>query len=361
MVNSPARLTLFLRAKSEFSSSWTDRIQELRNQIVVNELYYSDGVRWLMLPAWGRFFVHLGLALSAEFEAQRKVVAALAVPTRSYAAALTAFGIIVSRSSSPVKQISSADHFKQLLEVKEGTPVTVLNEGIRQKGITEGPYKIGNRIWLRIKLRGGELAAWKLVQESDALNVEIVENEDEKVPKRITGRLITPISSFARNVVTAESVTTFVTMSRLDCLLIGRLNKLRPEIVEAKFATRGERNGEFSEGRLQDVIRVRSLLDPSEPFRSDILSSAGHGPSKVTQTAPTVVVFDGSASFLRSRGWFETANWVILLDRTDSAFGDAMMLCNQEYTKRRVNDVNLEGIHPVPIGVDLISYYESRR
>ncbi len=238
--------------------------------------------------------------------------------------------------------------------------MTVLKEGIKQKGVSEGPYKVGDKIWLRIRLRGGEFGAWTLVQESDALNVEIVENEDEKVPKRITGRLITPISSFARNVVTAKSVPTFVTISRLDCLLIGRLNKLKPELVETKFATRGESDGDFSEGRLQDVIRVRSLLDPSEHFRSDILSSASHGASKATQSAPTVVVFDGSASFLRSRGWFETANWIILLDRTDSTFADAMMLCNQEYTKRRADDIDLEGISPIPTGVDLISYYESR-
>jgi len=282
-VASPAILTLILRAKSEYLLPGLFAFKSLAFGVIVDDLYYSDGVRWLMLPAWGRFFVHLGLALSAEFEDNARFVAALAVPTRSYAAALTALGVIVSRSSSPVKQLSSAEHFKQLLQVKKGTPVSVLEEGIRHKGVSEGPYQLGDKIWLRVRLRGGELGAWKLVQESDALNVEVVQNEDEKVPKRITGRLVTPISAFARNIVPAESVPTFVTISRLDCLLIGRLNKLKAEIAETKFATRGESNGDLNEGRLQDVIRVRSLLDASEHFRSDILNSAGHGALKVTQ------------------------------------------------------------------------------
>lgn len=326
----------------------------------MNELYYSDGVHWLLLPPWARFFVQLGLALSSESKPNTRLVTAVAVPTRSYAAAFTAVGVIVSRSSSLVKQISSAEHFKQLLQITKGTPLTVLQGGVKQKGISEGSCKIGDSTLLRIRLRGGEFGAWKLVQESDALNVEVVPDEDETVPKRITGRIIRPISPFARNVVTTESVPTFVTISRLDCLLIGRLNRLRTEIVETKFATRGERAGEFSEGRLQDVLRVRSLLDPSEHFRSDILSSASHGALKVAHSIPTVVVFDGSASFLRLRGRFESANWIILLDRTDSTFGDAMALCNQEYLKRRVDDLILEGIADVPRGVDLISYYESR-
>jgi len=313
-----------------------------------------------MLPAWGRFFVHLGLALSARLEDNVRFVTALAVPTRSYAAALTALGVIVSRSSSPVERRSSAEHFKQLLQVDKGTPVSILKNGVSHKGVSEGPYQIGDRIWLRVRLRGGELGAWKLVQESDALNVEIVESEDENIPKRITGRLVPPISAFARNIITPDSVPTFVTVSRLDCIIVGRLAKLTAEIAESRFATRGERNGDFTEGRLQDVIRVRSLLDASEHFRSEILSSAGQGALKMAQSAPTVV-FDGSASFLRSRGWFETANWIILLDRTESDFADAMMLCNQEYTKRRIDDLKLDEMPPVPIGVDLISYYESQR
>jgi hypothetical protein len=327
----------------------------------MNELYYSNGVQWLSLPPWAQFFVQLGLALSSESIPNTRLVAAVAVPTRSYAAVFTAFGVIVSRSSSLLKQISAAEHFRHLLEIAEGTPLTVLQDGVKQKGISEGSCKIGDDTLLRIRLRRGELGAWKLVQESDALNVEVVPDDDETLPKRITGRKLRPISLFARNVVTPESVPTFVTISRMDCLLIGRLNRLSAEIVETKFATRGEPNGEFSEGRLHEVLLVRSLLDPGEHFRSDILSFASHGALKVTHSNPTVVVFDGSASFLRLRGRFESANWIILLDRTDSTFGDAMALCNQEYLKRRTDDLNLQGISNVPSGVDLISYYESRR
>jgi hypothetical protein len=327
----------------------------------MEDLYYWDGVRWLVFPAWAKFFIRLGAAISSQIAINRRLIAAVSIPTRSYAAPLAAFGVVVSRSSSVVEQSSAPEHFQLLLQAKKGTPVTLLKEGIKHKGVIDGPCSIGDRIWLRIKIRGGELSAWALVESSAAREVELISDEEERIPKRITGKPVTPVTTFTKSVIGADTATSFTTTSRLDCVLVGRVKRLQTEISQTKFAVGTEPNGQFSIGTLQDVLRVRRFLDPREHFRADIVSTSSRRVTKAPSAVPAVVVFDGSASFLRSRGLFEAANWIVVLDRTDASFAEAMTICNQDYVKKRIDESGLEGFSDIPNGIDLVSYYESRR
>jgi hypothetical protein len=327
----------------------------------MEDFYYWNGVSWLVFPAWGKFFIRLGAAVSSQITVNRRLIATISIPTRSYAAALAAFGVVVSRSFSAVEQSSASERFELLLQVKKGTPVTLLKEGVRHKGAIEGPCSISDRTWLRIKIRRGEFSAWTLVGESAALDVEIISDEQEEIPKRITGKPVMPISPFTESIIGANKCATFATTSRLDCLLVGRLNKLQAEISRTKFAVGAGPNGQFNIGALQEVLRVHSFLDPSEHFRADIVSTSSRRIAKAPSGVPAVVAFDGSASFLRSRGLFADANWIVLLDRTEPNFSEAMTICNQDYVKRRIDDSGLKGLSDIPNGIDLVSYYESRR
>ena len=64
-----------------------------------NSLYYMNKETWIPLPSWGQFFLDLGYALAIHDDPRNRVIAGLALPTRAYAASLTATGIIAGRLS----------------------------------------------------------------------------------------------------------------------------------------------------------------------------------------------------------------------------------------------------------------------
>jgi hypothetical protein len=326
----------------------------------MNELYYSDGVRWLRLPRWARFFLDLGEALASHISTDKKLIATMAVPTRSYAASLAAFGIALKRASTPAETIAGQEYFQLLIDAEKGTPVTLLRNGVRQKGVTDGHFVANKKMWLRVKVRGGELCAWAYVSEDEASTVQLVSNQEEVViPKRITGKTVMPLSEFAEALIGPENIATFGAASRCDCVIVGQLASVHPEILDTKFALQ-KSPGVFSEGSLQDVLRVREFLDSGEQFRSVLVSALKNLKPDLSATIPAIVIFDGSTAFLKCRGMFPSANWIVVLDRRDSMFADAMTVCNQDYAKRKSDDISFDSLPNLPCGIELVTYFEMR-
>ena len=326
----------------------------------MSELYYSDGVRWLLLPHWASFFLDLGDAMASHIGIDKRLIATMAVPTRSYAASLAAFGIALKRASTPAETIAGQEYFQLLMAAEKGTPVTLLKNGIRHKGVTDGHFVANKKIWLRVKLRGGELGAWAYVSEDEASTVQLVNSQEEVViPKRITGKTLMPLSAFAESLIGPENMVIFGAASRCDCVIVGQLASLEPEILEAKFAVQ-ESPGVFIEGTLQDVLCVREFLDSGEQFRSVLVSASKNLKPDLSATIPAIVIFDGSTAFLKCRGMFPSANWIVVLDRRDSMFADAMTVCNQDYAKRKSDDISFDSLPNLPCGIELVTYFEMR-
>src|SRR6266508_829484 len=65
---------------------------------------------WLPLPDWACFLIELGSAMAASDNASSRVIAAVATPTRAYAAALCAAGLVLARAALPVS-LDAATHF----------------------------------------------------------------------------------------------------------------------------------------------------------------------------------------------------------------------------------------------------------
>ena len=325
----------------------------------MNELYYSDGVRWLLLPPWARFFLDLGEALASQISIDKKMVATMAVPTRSYAASLAAFGIVLKRVSTPAETIAAQEYFQLLTEANKGTPVTLLSNGVRFNGVTDGHFIASKKMWLRIQVRVGELGAWVCVSEDEASTVQFVSNQEEVViPKRISGKTVMPLSSFAEALIGSENIAAFG-VSRCDCVIVGQLAILESELLKTKFAVQ-QSLGVFTEGILQDVLRVREFLNPGEQFRAVVVSALKNAKPDLSSTVPAFVIFDGSSAFLKCRGMFPSANWIVVLDRCDSTFADAMALCNQEYAKRKTDDIRFDSVSNLPCGIELVTYFETQ-
>ena len=65
---------------------------------------------------------------------------------------------------------------------------------------------------------------------------------------------------------------------------------------------------------------------------------------------PYATLFDGALSFLKWREAWRQTHWIVVLDRTDSHFADAVNVLNQEYVSDRV-DAELPALPRWPDGM----------
>ena len=69
---------------------------------------------------------------------------------------------------------------------------------------------------------------------------------------------------------------------------------------------------------------------------------------------PNIIIFDGANSFLKSRDDWLESHAIILLDRTENHFQEAIDTLNQDYINRS-NDFLLKQFS-LPFGVEIVAY-----
>lgn len=77
-----------------------------------------------------------------------------------------------------------------------------------------------------------------------------------------------------------------------------------------------------------------------------------------SNVTPRLVLFDGAQGFIKWRHFFGKSDWVIILDRTEPHYQEAVHGINDGYS-RRVSDDMLNIDIPFPQGIDFLSYVEN--
>jgi hypothetical protein len=331
-------------------------------------LFYESNGEWLSLPGWGQFFLKLGEITAASLsDAGSRRITGIAVPTRNFAAALVSAGIVSKRSALAINGPNSEEHFRLLWRLPIGTHVTLLcqdkGENIRCRGILNsfGVHEVDGspRIGVQVHRRdaGG---ATHFVSARDSLRIELLSKQPRELPGRQAGRRIAPISAFARHFFNGRQADSIPLHSCLECVLVGRKSLLREEITDTRFAANSG-DDRFEQGTLQDVLRLGEFMSEGKTFRSDVVSASGRsGVALADSGEPPIIVFDGSAGFLKFRDHWRNASWIVILDRTELGFEQAADLFNQEFLKARPNVTDQFGTLNIPAGVELLSYQEER-
>ena len=330
-------------------------------QIDVDFRYWSNGQQ-LPLPDWGNYYLGLGAAIAQVDRSNRRLVAALAVPTRSQAAVLTAAGVVISgvKAIAERHQDPTSDHFNMLCSLHVGTPV-IFRTGTRtDKGVIagtrleqgDGKARVGVQTQSR---KGGGLTTWIPSQEADRVQVSFIPwgglpvNPDKA---RDSG---TSRSDFVAQVFQGEGLLNFATKSVLDCAILGSVGLLVREARDIKLSV-GALREVTSAGTLHDLLRVRRLLTKGEPFRTEFFPVSKAENSKLSDgNTPHVVVFDGALGFLKWRHYWAHSKWLAILDRTEPRFEEAVQVINEEYLHRiDVEDFGIAGA--TPAAVDVVSF-----
>ena len=328
--------------------------------------YWTNG-RKLPLPSWSKFYLQLGAAVAQADNAQRTLVTALAVPTRSYAAILAAAGAIISKAKTAdaKRQDSPAAHFEMLSSLPAGTAVILRKSEKAVKGILVGTKDVKNDGTAMIGVqtqseKGGSLTEWMPVESSP--KVQVSSTTWTRLPANLekSGDVNTSRSEFIAQVFQGADLWTFVTKTTLDCVILGSVGSLVQEATETKLSV-GSRGQEASAGTLRDILRIRRLHSHNEEaFRSDILPvNLRNHPMLSEELSPHLVIFDGAVGFLKWRHKWSPCNWVVILDRTEARFREAVQIVNEEYLSR-ISDVELRLPEPPPLSVELAAFTVGR-
>jgi hypothetical protein len=92
------------------------------NLAVPVNLHFEESGEWYSLPEWAEYFINVGKQLATAQQSDSRVVTAIVVPTRAFAAAFVSLGMVVSDAASR-DPLSETGHFETLFDSPVGTRV----------------------------------------------------------------------------------------------------------------------------------------------------------------------------------------------------------------------------------------------
>ena len=338
-------------------------------------LNYFDEEELRQVPNWAAYYYALGqLASSFSGEATRFVMG-VAVPTRAFCAPLVALGAVTGEADERIHK-SLEEHFSELLKLPIETAVTLQDKDRVLKARIDGHEKSernGEIVdYIRVRPIRGRV---HLIPQKHCYRVRLSKHRAAE-KKRQIGQLVKDNSSFSKHFFSQEAAEHGAIGSSNLCAVVGNRRQLTHEFREQKFLVRTDREDD-DEGTLQDIVRVKSLGKDAEQFLSEIFTPSERPELEAAQPIAEVisrpesellidfpvVIFDGCQAFLQQHHHWGSQNKVVILDRTDRKFDDAIDEFNRQFF-RRIVDTNilesLEFLPEAPPGVELQLFEEKR-
>jgi hypothetical protein len=319
------------------------------------ELQFRDGKQWGPIPVWAKFFISLGAALSAGHSPKRRIVAALSVPTPSFAAAFIALGRVLSEPISEPEKTAVDAHFDKLAALPKQTPLIYFNGEALYNGPFLGTVKLSHGDFIRMVIRGGVC----MIPKSRCLLVEVQPESQNGNPAGHTVRLRNPKPFVGRFFSLVEHYR-ILCSTKKSVIIIGEKNRLRNELVQNQFAI--PEGTDHVEGVLQDLIRIAKFSSGGIGCRADVYArSRGHAiQNGGSGTDSSLLVLDGAVSHFRWAHEYLHSDSVSILSRTESEYGTAIDSANARYLTR-LDDCSLPGLTGPPAGIELMVHVEDRQ
>ena len=299
--------------------------------------------------------MRLGYQLATISNDGYRAVIGLAIPTRLFACSLVATGIVFARLGS--ESTTGAIQLKFVRGLKPGTPVNVRTDNNRKlRGVVENFEEYNGEPYIFIRTAKLGRRGYPLNRYASRITVS---DRDVSLPKyQQSGYLIEAPGKFLQCCLGKMLAQKHVLDSSFEALLVGRKSFLEPELCDIPFICKTSGKSAGAKGCLQEILRVRQFSGANKSYRTQCISLVNITPEKEigTQTPP-IVVFDGAIAYIKLGHKWRSAHQVVLLDRTERQFGDAVELLNQNYTYR------LEGGFKFPVripdGIEMTVYRDS--
>lgn|GEM_PF-2956184 len=323
-------------------------------------LHFEDSGKWFSLPEWAEYFISVGKQLASAPQVDSRLVTAIIVPTRAFGAAFVSVGMVISDASLRDHD-SQAAHFERLFDLAPGTPVVYRpKKGKSLKGLIQMPEERDGKLWIRVQVHsadGGGLT--QLVDEARALQVQPAGGLSWKLPKKQGQDSIRTANKFVDYLLGETDPVQLGLRSKIVCALVGRRNTLEHEVRKTPLSIHV--NGKaHAEGQLQDVLRVNKFVSPQQSHRSALVSVGSDPPSSdIIGSVEMGVVFDGAIGFLKWGTMWRNRHQVVILDRTDPYFDDAISAINTRFSQNGLRDGSVMPEGDAPAGSEILAFREA--
>lgn len=322
-------------------------------------LHFEDSGDWYSLPEWAEYFIDIGKQLTSAERSSSRIVTAIVVPTRAYCAAFVSLGMVVSDAA--MRDCSSeATHFENLFDLPPGSHVIFCPKpGKTLRGIIQPPEESGGKLYVRVqvhsKVGGGRTY---LIDEAHSLQVQPAKHSG-KLPKKQSAENKRFANAFVDSLLGNADPVQLGLQSKLVCAIVGKKNSLEHEIRHTPLALHA--NGDCRvEGQLQDVLRVDRFVSGEQSYRSSLVPVGSSPPSgDVTSKVEMGVVFDGAAGFLKWGSLWPDQHQIIILDRTELYFDDAITAINSRFSQNRADAEPPLSASVTPPGSEVLVFREA--
>lgn len=319
-------------------------------------LYYKEGTNFHILPSWSIFFIRLGNKLATIPNTKQRVVVSIAVPTRIFAACLTATGIVQARI--PRDESTDNTQLEYILGLKPGTCVYIHDSNHRKyPGVVEGFTEMfGTQ---RIIISTGQSEKRFLPVDEYASKITEIDRDTVRLPKYQKHGYSDEIpSEFLQLCLGEAKAQKHVLDSSFDVLIIGKKTLIAEEANANAFGIKNPVTNMYIRGSLQEILRIRQLSGTSKSYRSQCISPSNTNPKKeIGDTTPNIIIFDGAVSYIKLGHKLNSAHQVVILDRTERQFGEIINLLNQNYAYRLKGKIPLQ--INIPNGIEMMVYKDS--
>ena len=325
-------------------------------------LHFEDSGEWQSLPEWAEYFIGVGKHLAVADNSESRIVTAIVVPTRAYCAAFVSLGMVISDAAARDHSSATA-HFEMLFDLPAGTPV-ILRQPPRKvlKGVLQGPEECNGKLYVRVQVQsrdartGGGLT--HLIDESRALQVQPAKHSG-KLPKKQGAENKRFANSFVDSLLGDGDPVQLGLRSKLVCAIVGKKNSLEHEIRHTPLALHA--NGDHRvEGHLQDVLRVDRFVAGDQSYRSALVPVGSSPPTgDVTSKVEMGVVFDGAPGFLKWGAMWPDQHQIVILDRTELYFDDAIIAINSRFSQNRADAEPSLPVSDAPPGGEVLAFREA--
>jgi hypothetical protein len=150
----------------------------------------------------------------------------------------------------------------------------------------------------------------------------------------------------------------YILDSSFETLLIGKKSVIEYEVSGALMSCKKSDKFAGATGCMQEILRVRQFSGANKSYRTQCVSMLNITPEKeIGKHSPPIVIFDGAVAYIKLGHKWRSAHQIVLLDRTERQFVDAVDHLNQDYAYR------LAGVSKLPIripnGIEMMVYKEN--
>lgn len=326
-------------------------------------LHFEDAGEWYSLPEWAEYFISVGKHLAFADNSESRIVTVIVVPTRAYCAAFVSLGMVISDAAAR-NHSSAAAHFEKIFDLPVGTPVILRKPAHRiLKGVLVEPEELQGELYVRVQVQSRDdrtsSGLTYAINESQALQVQPAYHSG-KLPKKPGAENKRFANSFVDSLLGDDDPVQLGLRSKIVCAIVGKKNALEHEIRHTPLALHA--NGDcHAEGQLQDVLRVDRFTTGEQSYRSALVTVGPSPPNgDLISKVEMGVVFDGAAGFLKWGTEWPDRHQIVILDRTELYFDDAISAVNSRFLQNRADaETPSPGSGPLPSGGEVLAFREA--